>query len=302
VSTEQQVTAYLPCYNVARYLAATIEGLLRQTHAPAEILIVDDGCTDDTIAVARRYPVRVVSHEVNRGLAAARNTALQAARTPLVASLDTDAVPEPDWLERLLPHFTDPRVAGVSGRMLELHQERPADRWRAVHMPQHWGAARRVDPPALSGSNTMFRRDAMLAVGGYCEQFRTNYEDCDVSRRLMAAGYRLVYEPRAIVYHHRRDTVRSVLRTSWNWDFHLRYYRGEYASYRRLWKDIVTSLYFCAEDWRAGHRDLVPIDLLRAITHFWWDLCYFARSGRSVQHPTAPSRGCLPLSAGEVHA
>jgi glycosyltransferase involved in cell wall biosynthesis len=127
VSTEQQVTAYLPCYNVARYLAATIEGLLRQTHAPAEILIVDDGCTDDTIAVARRYPVRVVSHEVNRGLAAARNTALQAARTPLVASLDTDAVPEPDWLERLLPHFTDPRVAGVSGRMLH-YRERHRDR------------------------------------------------------------------------------------------------------------------------------------------------------------------------------
>src|SRR5437870_2014182 len=96
VSSARSVTVYLPCYNVARYVAATIEGLLRQTRPPAEILIIDDGCTDDTLTVAGRYPVRVVTHGGNRGLATARNTALRAAHTPFIASLDTDAVPEPD--------------------------------------------------------------------------------------------------------------------------------------------------------------------------------------------------------------
>ena len=67
-------------------------------------------------------------------------------------------------------------------------------------------------------------------------------------------------------------------------------------------KDVVTSLYFCVEDWRAGHRRLVLVDLLRAVTHFWWDLRYFARSGRSVPHPAAPARGSLAPPGGEVHA
>lgn len=292
----EQVTAYLPCYNVARYVGPTIEGLLAQTCRPAEILIVDDGCTDDTIEIATRYPVRVVEHGGNKGLAAARNTALRAARSPFIASLDTDAVPEPDWLEKLVPHLEDPDVAGVSGRMLEKYQETPADRWRAVHLPQHYGEEKLVNPPVLSGSNGVYRREVLLGLGGYNEEYRTNYEDCHISRRLRQAGCTLIYEPAALVYHHRRDTVRSVLKTAWNWDFHLRYYRGDYASYNRLWKDVVTSLYFAVEDWRGGHRELVGIDLLRGVTHFWWDLRYFMRCGRSSSRPPEPPSGSLSPS------
>src|SRR6516165_3866567 len=75
-----RVTAYIPCFNGARYLPATITAILGQTQPPDELLIIDDGSTDNSSEVASRYPVRIIRHEKNKGLAAARNTALANAK------------------------------------------------------------------------------------------------------------------------------------------------------------------------------------------------------------------------------
>src|SRR6516162_6327317 len=76
----ERVTAYIPAYNVSEYLARTIEGLLAQTHAFDEILVIDDGSHDNSAEIASRYPqVTLIKHPVNKGLSAARNTALRAA-------------------------------------------------------------------------------------------------------------------------------------------------------------------------------------------------------------------------------
>ncbi len=87
-----KVSLYIPCYNAERYIARAIEGALRQTNALDEILVVDDGSKDGTREIASRYPVRIISHDRNRGLAAARNTGFRNARNELVASLDADCV------------------------------------------------------------------------------------------------------------------------------------------------------------------------------------------------------------------
>jgi len=71
-----RVTAYVPCFNGASYLPDTISAILNQTRPPDEILIIDDGSTHNTAAVASKYPVRVIRHAKNKDLAAARNTAL----------------------------------------------------------------------------------------------------------------------------------------------------------------------------------------------------------------------------------
>src|SRR5215218_6489486 len=66
------VSLYIPCYNVERFIARCIEGALAQTHSVDEILIIDDGCKDDTLKIAAKYPVRIIRHPVNKGLSAAR--------------------------------------------------------------------------------------------------------------------------------------------------------------------------------------------------------------------------------------
>jgi glycosyltransferase involved in cell wall biosynthesis len=216
-----RVSVYIPAYNAAEYLPRCIEGLLKQTHAPDEILVIDDGSQDETAEIARRYAqVTLVQHGTNLGLGAARNTALRTAKNPIVASLDADCVADAGWLESLLSNLSDEQVAGAGGRLVEGARETLADRWRCAHMLQEWGTERITNPLFLFGCNNVFRKSAVLDVGGYNEAMRTNGEDAELSRLLKAQGWHLVYDPLARVTHMRHDTVSSILNAYWRWTFY----------------------------------------------------------------------------------
>jgi cellulose synthase/poly-beta-1,6-N-acetylglucosamine synthase-like glycosyltransferase len=263
------ITVYIPAYNVANFLPRSIESLLVQTIAPVEILVIDDGSRDGSALIAGRYPgVTVVQHEQNSGLAAARNTAFRVARTELVASLDADCVAEKTWLEALVPHLDDRKVAGAGGYLIEGVQVSLADRWRRAHMPQHWGDTSIRNPKFLFGCNNIFRRDAVLDAGGYDESMRTNGEDCDLSRRLLAKKWELIYDPTARVTHLRRDSVRSIFDTYWRWwksgvnayasTISLRSVMGHalFVHFR------YTFLEMFSRDWRTERFELLPLDVL----------------------------------------
>jgi glycosyltransferase involved in cell wall biosynthesis len=211
------VSVYIPAFNVAEFLARGIESLLTQTLPPGEILVIDDGSLDNSAEIASRYSqVTLVRHQGNKGLAAARNTALRAARHELVASIDADCVAAPTWLAELTRHLADPALVGVGGKLNEGVQNTLADRWRAVHMPQHWGDAC-VRPRFLFGCNNLFRKSALLAIGGYDERMRTNGEDTDICARLREKNGEFLYVPSAQATHLRHDTTRSILEAYWRW-------------------------------------------------------------------------------------
>ena len=213
-----KLTAYIPAFNVARFLPGCVESLLTQTLTPAEILVIDDGSADNSAEIACRYPeVKLIRHDRNRGLAAARNTAFRSAECDLVASLDADCVAEPSWLANLAEHMQDSQVAGVGGFLQEGIQVSLADRWRAAHMPQEWGPELIRNPKFLFGCNNIFRKSAVLDIGGYDESMRTNGEDCDLYRRLRAKNWQFIYDPAARATHRRSDTVRSILENYWRW-------------------------------------------------------------------------------------
>jgi GT2 family glycosyltransferase len=212
------ISAYIPAYNVAKFLAPCIESLLAQSLAPAEILVIDDGSADNSVEIAARYPaVTLLRHEKNRGLAAARNTAFRTARCEFVAALDADCVADPTWLASLVRHFQNPKIAGVGGSLSESVQESVADRWRKAHMPQEWGPAAVHNPKFLFGCNNIFRRSTVLEIGGYDESMRTNGEDCDLCRRLASRGWDFIYDPAGRAAHLRSDTVKSILDAYWRW-------------------------------------------------------------------------------------
>lgn len=209
-----RISVYIPAYNYAEYLPRCIAGLLKQSLRPDEILVIDDGSRDTTREIANSYKeVTLISHPENRGLGAARNTAFQSARNELVLSLDADCVPEPEWLASLAARIDDERLAGVGGRLLEGVRDTIADRWQCAYMPQQWGDAPLEDPAFLFGCNNLFRKSAVLGAGGYDRSMRTNGEDADISRRLKAAGWHLLYEPRAVATHLRHDTIPSIMNT-----------------------------------------------------------------------------------------
>jgi glycosyltransferase involved in cell wall biosynthesis len=250
-----KVSLYIPCYNVEAYLAPVLEGVLKQTLALDEILVIDDGSKDRTREIAARYPVTVVRHEHNRGLAAARNTGILRARNDLVAWLDADCVPDPKWLEILTGALAGENVVMVGGRLVESVQRSLADRWRRAHMPQDWGATRLSNPKFMFGNNGLGRKAAIEEAGGYNERFTTNGEDVDISQRLRARGRDFVYEPSATVSHLRRDTVTSVLNAYWRW---WRCGVNAYANGVRLRSVVAT---FCRAHFGTSFLELVGRDL-----------------------------------------
>lgn len=218
MSERPRVSLYIPCYNGEKYIAQCIEGVLAQFRKPDELFVVDDGSTDRTAEIAAAFPeVTVLRHKTNSGLAAARNTAIAAATGDFVASLDADCVADKLWLYTLVQIMTGmpDNIAGIGGKLVEEFQETPADEFRAIFMCQHKGDEPLMNPKFVAGANTMFRRQALIDVGGYHEAFRTNGEDVQICLKLRQVGFHLAYDPRAVVKHQRQDTVASVIRMNW---------------------------------------------------------------------------------------
>jgi GT2 family glycosyltransferase len=277
----EKVTVYIPCYNAERYLKDCLEAVLQQTYSPDEVLVIDDGSTDHTAEIASRYPdpVRVIQHQKNKGLAAARNTAVLNSRNEWIASVDADVVPAQDWLEKLVERIRGDAIAGAGGKLIERFQRKLADRWRASHMAQNWGDNPNEEPSSLFGSNTLFKVSAIKGVGLYNEVFRTNYEDVDLCLRLLKRGFRLYYTPHAVCYHLREDTIRSVLRTWWGWNSPV--WREKAATLRVLqWKLRMNwrlSLRFLVSDAHRLEWQLLGMDLLSLFYTSYADLCYYIR-------------------------
>lgn len=189
--------------------------------APVEIVVVDNNpATDSTRQVTDTFPgVRYV-RENRPGLDAARNRALLEAGTSIVAFTDDDAAPEPAWLTYLMQPFEDPRVWCTSGLTLPLELETPAQEWFEQYSPFGRGYERQLfdgtrhDPVSVSrvgaGANMAVRRE-VLTLGGFDEALDAGTltmsgGDHEMFGRILAAGYRIVYDPRAVSWHRHRRT------------------------------------------------------------------------------------------------
>jgi glycosyltransferase involved in cell wall biosynthesis len=300
-----KITAYIPAYNVAKYLGPTIESLLNQTLPPQELLLIDDGSTDRTLQVAEAYtdpdatknphqvPVRIIRHEKNKGLAAARNTAFAHAQHEFVAAMDSDAIADPAWLEYLAPAFDDPEIAGAGGRLIETQRTGLGNAWRSTYLLQDLGerpiTMQGNDNRRLGGFGTIFRKSVVQSIGGYNESFRTNNEDVDLGTRLLAAGYKLHFEPRAISLHQRTDTVKSALRMAWQWGFWEHYYNGGYNNIAlKVLHNFRRARTLAWDDLRAHRTSFLYVDFLGAWYHSYLDLQYRYSSRRMPPVQASP--------------
>src|SRR5213593_111993 len=215
-------------YNGARTISDCFEGLQRLEYPNFEVIVVDDGSHDRTAALARAYGFRVISTE-NRGLASARNTGLAAATGEIVAYIDDDAYPDPHWLTYLAATFRNTTHVGVGGPNLAP----PGDGVVAECVANAPGGPVHVllsdgEAEHLPGCNMAFRRECLEAVGGFDPQFRTAGDDVDVCWRLQERGWTLGFSPAAMVWHHRRNSLRTY------WKQQIGYGRAE-AMLERKW-------------------------------------------------------------------
>jgi GT2 family glycosyltransferase len=209
------VAVIVPNWNGRRWLAQCLQALAEQTRAPAEILVVDNGSTDGSLALVDDCPapVRVLELGHNTGFAFAANRGIEAATADAVALINTDVVLAPDWIERLMANLeADAGLSGVACKMLQMGDERRL--YDAGDILRRDGACEQrgrfllddgsYDAPeeifAACAGAALYRRTAVLGVGGFDERLFSYLEDVDLGLRLRLAGWRCAYEPAVAVH------------------------------------------------------------------------------------------------------
>jgi len=269
------VTVYIPCFNAAHFLPRVIPAVMNQSHPIEEVFLIDDRSTDRTLEVAKQYaaassyPLRIIALKTNKGLAHARNTAVNAAKTDFIASLDADCVPQETWLEKLMANFTNESVAGVGGKLIEGVLFNAADRWRAVHMRQHWGDNRSINPLWLFGHGTVFRTSKIKEVGYYDERHKTNFEDIQISKALLNRGYTLIYEPAAIALHLKTDSTKSVLDTKFRYGLN-KFKKTRFRLPIRMVWHLANAGHRLVRDFYNRRWSIIPLSILYP---FWMIFC-----------------------------
>ncbi|HXG08646.1 MAG TPA: glycosyltransferase [Gemmataceae bacterium] len=212
LSWAPRVSVVVCSYNGGRTLAQCLQSLLTLDYPDYEVIVVDDGSTDDTPAILERFPTVRTIRQSNRGLGAARNAGLRAATGAVIAYTDSDCFADADWLTHLIAQLAHSGAAAVGGPNLS-----PEDGWLAACVAAAPGQPTHVlesDQVAehVPGCNMAFRREALEAINGFDPQYRKAGDDVDVCWRLQQAGYWITFAPGAFVWHHRRQSPRAYLR------------------------------------------------------------------------------------------
>jgi cellulose synthase/poly-beta-1,6-N-acetylglucosamine synthase-like glycosyltransferase len=274
---DKKVIFYIPTLNSEKNIETCLTSIINQKQSVKDIIVIDAKSTDKTTSICKKYHIQVIKQRY-RGLANARNLALKNSKTEFTASIDADCFLDTNWLEKILGHFKDPNVAGVCGKLIEKNNRTLADKWREFHLKQHWGNNSLINPPFIFGSNSIFRTSALKKIKGYNEKYKTNYEDVDISERLKANGFKIIYEPAALCYHMREDTFLSIIKTARNWSFHsyqlpnnlLNLSRrvliyNPYVFLNLLFRDLINLKFY-----------FIPITLLAFVYNQYYDLRCFA--------------------------
>lgn len=278
------VSIIVPSYNEGPTLLNCINSLLAQSYKHAEIIIVNDGSTDNTLQVAdrlaRRYRNIRVIDKPNGGKASALNAGIAVAYGPIVVCIDADSMFLADTVTQLVLSFQDPEVAAVGGNVKVASRRGLLARQQALEYITGLTLQRRAFShlgcmQVISGAIGAFRKDALIAVGGYA--YDTIVEDMDITIELANQGYKVIYNPAAVAFTEAPGNLRDFLKQRYRWTYgsfqvlskhrqHL--FRPNYMGYIGMpyflvfpWVEVMVSALFFVTLFRAvtsGHvLDLV---------------------------------------------
>jgi GT2 family glycosyltransferase len=212
-----RISVVVCTYNGSRTIRDCMEGLRKLEYPNFEVVVVNDGSTDGAGDIAAEYGYKVITTE-NRGLSSARNTGMRAAKGEIVAYIDDDARPDPHWLTYLAATFLRTDYVGIGGPNLPPPDDGPIAECvsNSPGGPVHVLLTDEV-AEHIPGCNMAFRKSALEAIGGFDTQFRIAGDDVDVCWRLQQRGGTLGFSPAAMVWHHRRNSVKAYWKQQKNY-------------------------------------------------------------------------------------
>ena len=220
------VSVVVPAYNEESVIVRTVESLLAQDPPVLEVVCVDDGSKDQTLAVLHgkfdgNARVRIFG-KPNGGKASALNLGFAEARGEMVVALDSDTLFTPQTVAHLTAPFTDARVGAVAGNAKVGNRVNRLTRWQALEYVTAQNLERRAwdlagAVPVVPGAVGAWRRKAVLDAGGFHED--TLAEDTDLTLRLIAQGFRVVYADQALAYTEAPESAKSLLKQRFRWTY-----------------------------------------------------------------------------------
>ena len=225
-SSLPMISLVVPAYNEGRVIQAAIRSLLLLDYPNFEILVIDDGSTDDTyekaIAVAREQQsisVRVITKR-NGGKAEALNTGMTAARGEFILNMDGDSKLSSNTLRACIRHFENPKIGAVAGNVKVINRENIWTKIQALEYVEGLAMARKAQSfmravNIIPGPLGMFRKSVLQQVGGYDHD--TFAEDCDLTLKLLMRGWHIAYEPTAIAWVETPSGLLDLLKQRYRW-------------------------------------------------------------------------------------
>jgi O-antigen biosynthesis protein len=207
-----RVSVVVCSYNAERTMEPCLASLEKLNYPDYEVIVVNDGSTDSTLSIAERFNYCRIISQQNKGLSVARNVGAEAATGEIVAYTDSDCVADPDWLTYLVAKMESANLVACGGPNFPPPEDSLVPAAVAVSPggPTHVLLSDDV-AEHIAGCNMAFRRDVLLAMGGFDPIYRAAGDDVDICWRFQDAGHVIGFSPAAVVWHFRRNTVRAYV-------------------------------------------------------------------------------------------
>ena len=242
------LSVIIPNYNGARYLAPCFNALRQQTYPHLEIVLVDNGSTDESLTLTQQnFPeVKIIAFEYNLGLTGGINRGIEQAQGEIIAPLNNDTEVTPHWAEGLVETLQKHPEAGMAASKMLLFDQRDilhsaGDGFGCDGIPINRGVWQKDEGQfdhdiyifGGCGGAVAYRREMLSDIGLFDEDLFMYLEDVDLNWRAQLAGYRAVFAPQAVVYHHLSATGGGVIAS---------YYTGRNTIFM-LAKDLPGSIF-----------------------------------------------------------
>jgi cellulose synthase/poly-beta-1,6-N-acetylglucosamine synthase-like glycosyltransferase/peptidoglycan/xylan/chitin deacetylase (PgdA/CDA1 family) len=221
---QPSVAVIVPAYNEAVGIAQAVRSLDASDYPDLELIVVDDGSTDDTAAIVEALGLQRVRliRRANGGKAAALTTGIAATDAEVVVMVDGDTAFEPQTVRRLVQPFADPAVAAVAGNTKVGNRPGLLGRWQHIEYVMGFNLDRRMYEvlqctPTVPGAIGAFRREVIVALGGVSGQ--TLAEDTDLTLAIGRLGHKVVYAEDARAYTEAPSTMSGLWRQRYRWSF-----------------------------------------------------------------------------------
>ena len=262
------VSIYIPAFNAENTIRECLNSVLDQSLKPEEILVINDGSTDNTSKILMEFKdkISVINNPINLGVSESMNIANKFLKTKFIGKIDADVELSKDWLKTLMRKMLDEKITLIGGKMYEKFLKNPNNLWRSRRLKQNWGEQDLEDPKFIFGCNNILNNSNFKKLKKYrtdLDYFKTNGEDIEFSNYLKKNNYKLYYDSNAICYHLQNDTAETLSKRYWRYIHY-----GDGLKKRNLFKTLKNIFRQLKRTIKWSIEDLFKLDFSLLILNF----------------------------------